>query len=250
MVVTQETVDVERAGASGRRMRMLVTAPKSAARCPAILMYSDIFQITEPQRRVSTRLASYGFVVATPEIWNRLEAPGAAIPFDDAGRTRGLENAKKTAVADMDADCRAALEWLAASERARPGAIGAMGFCIGGHLAFRAALQPDVKASACFYPTGVHDGRLGSDADAGTLQRVKEIRGELLLVYGGKDPHVPAEARAKIEAALNAAGTRHEIDVYDAEHAFMRDEGPRWDPEATDLAWARAIAFLRRSLSA
>jgi len=250
MVVTTRTVDISRTGAA-KPMRMLVTEPKDTAHHghhAGIVLYSDIFQITGPQERVSRRLAGYGFVVATPEIWNRLEEPGTAIPFDDAGRTRGLDNAKKTTVADMDADCRAAIDWLTAHPRTMPGAIGAMGFCIGGHLAFRAALQPEVRASACFYPTGVHDGRLGSDDDAGTLQRVAEIRGDLLLVYGTNDPHVPPEARAKIDDALRAAGTRFETMAYEAEHAFMRDEGPRWDPEATDLAWATAIAFLRKHL--
>ena len=238
MVVTTKTVDVG-------GMRMLVTAPKDDAKHPGLLVYSDIFQITGPQVRMSTRLAGYGFVVATPEIWHRLEAPGTAIPFDDAGRTRGLENAKKTAVAEMDADCRAALDWL----KATSGTIGVVGWCIGGHLAFRAALQPEVRAAVCFYPTGVHDGRLGRDDDAGTLGRAGEIKGDLRLVYGTRDPHVPEPARATIDAALRAAGTRFETELYDAEHAFMRDEGPRYDPDATDRAFASAVAFLRAKLT-
>jgi carboxymethylenebutenolidase len=245
MVVTTKTVDLER---SGSTMRMLVTTPKGDAKVPGILLYSDIFQITGPQVRMSTRLAGYGFNVVTPEIWNRLETPGSAIAFDDAGRSRGLENAKKTAVADFDADCRAALEWLAGDARTRPGAIGVMGFCIGGHLACRAALRPEVRATVSFYPTGLHDGRLGRDDDAGTLQRVREITGDLLLVFGTRDPHVPEPARASIDTALRAAGTRFETELFDAEHAFMRDEGPRYDPEATDRAFARAIAFLRARL--
>lgn len=254
MVVTSKTVDVE--GEKGRaRMRMLVTEPRTQssstndARYPAILLYSDIFQLTGPQVRMSTRLAGYGFVVATPEIWNRIEPPGTAIPFDDAGRTRGLENAKKTAVAEMDADCRAALDWLRQHPRTRSGAMGAMGFCIGGHLAFRAALQPDVRASACLYPTGIHNGALGSDSDAGSLARAREIGGDLLLIFGANDPHVPADARAKIASALSAAGTRFETALFEAEHAFMRDEGPRWDPEASDEAWSRVIGFLRKHLA-
>jgi carboxymethylenebutenolidase len=246
MVVTASTVDVVR---NGKTMRMLVTEPRGAERHPGIVLYSDIFQVTGPQTRMSTRLAGYGFVVVTPEIWNRVEAPGTAIPFDDAGRTRGLENAKRTAVAELDEDRRAALDWLSAHPRVRRDALGAMGFCIGGHLAFRAALSPDVRATVCFYPTGVHDGRLGRDADAGTLDRAKEIRGDVLLVYGLRDPHVPDEARAKIDAALKAAGTRFETALYDAEHAFMRDEGPRWDPEASDDAWTRGVSFLRAHLA-
>lgn len=245
MVVTTTTAEVD--VGSGRAMRMLVTAPKGGTLHPGVLLYSDIFQITGPQERMSRRLAGYGFVVATPEIWSRREPPGTAIPFDDAGRTRGLDNAKNTAVSDMDVDARAALAWLAADTRTEN--IGAMGFCIGGHLAFRAALDPRVRATVCFYPTGIHDGALGRDADAGSLARAAEIRGDLLLVFGTNDPHVPSPARETIAKALGAAGTRVETALYDAEHAFMRDEGPRWDPEATDLAWARAIAFLRTHLA-
>jgi carboxymethylenebutenolidase len=245
MIVTIETVDV---AADQKPMRMLVTAPRAEGQYPAILVYSDIFQITGAQRRVSTRLAGYGFVVATPEIYHRREPAGTAFEFDDAGRTRGLENAKNTKVSEFDADCRVALDWLKKHPRASKGRIGAMGFCIGGHLAFRAALQPEVRAAACFYPTGVHDGKLGSDEDAGTLARAKEIEGDLLLVFGTADPHVPEDARAKIAAALSEAGTSFTTRLFAAEHAFMRDEGPRYDPEATDRAWDEAITFLRHTL--
>jgi carboxymethylenebutenolidase len=245
MLVTTETVDIQ---ADGTPMRMLVTAPKAEGRYPAVLVYSDIFQLTGPQLRVSTRLAGYGFVVATPEIYHRLEPAGTALPFDDAGRARGLDDAKRTAVAAFDADCRVALDWLKAHPRASSRRLGAMGFCIGGHLAFRAALQPDVRGTVCFYPTGVHDGKLGEDADAGSLARAAEIAGELLLVFGTADPHVPEDARAKLAEALTRAGTSFTTRLFAAEHAFMRDEGPRYDPEATDRAWDEAIGFLRRTL--
>jgi carboxymethylenebutenolidase len=229
-------------------MRTLVHAPRAEGRYPGILMYSDIFQLTGPQLRLSQRLAGYGFVVATPEIYHRIEPAGAAIPFTDDGRTRGLNDAAATSVAEFDADARAVLDFLTAHPRCA-GRLGAMGVCIGGHLAFRAALQPDVRAAVCFYPTGLQNGKLGADADAGSLARAKEIRGELLLVFGTRDPHVPEEARATIEAALQAAGTRVTTKLYDAEHAFMRDEGARFDPEVTDLAWGDAITLLRRALA-
>lgn len=245
MIVTTETVDIE---AGGRPMRMLVTAPKTEGSYPAIVCYSDIFQLTGAQRRVSTRLAGYGFVVATPEIYHRIEPAGTALEFDDAGRARGLDDARKTPAADFDADCRTALDWLKRHPRASATRLGAMGFCIGGHLAFRAALQPDVRGTVCFYPTGLHDGKLGKDDDAGSLARAKDMAGELLLVFGTADPHVPEDARAKIAAALTRAGTTFATRLFAAEHAFMRDEGPRYDPEATDRAWDEAITFLRRTL--
>ena len=242
MLVTTEYVDI---AADDGRMRTFIAAPKAAGTYPGILFYSDIFQLTGTMLRSCVRLAGYGFVVAAPEIYHRTEPPGCAIPFDDEGRTRGLENAARTPVANFDADCRAALNHLASRPAVRPEKLGAAGFCIGGHLAFRAALQPDVKATVCFYGTGIHNGKLGSDADAGSLQRASEIRGQLLLVWGTLDPHIPEEGRAKIEAALGEAGTAFSPRLFVAEHAFMRDVGPRYDPEATDLAFAEMVEFYR-----
>ena len=121
-----------------------------------------------------------------------------------------------------------------------------MGFCIGGHLAFRAAFQPDVGATVCYYATGIHDGKLGQDADAGSLPRAKEIRSELLMIFGTKDPHVPDAGRETIDRALQNSGARYNTLLYAAEHAFARDEGPRFDPEATDLAFAEMVCLFRK----
>src|SRR5207245_11271295 len=122
-----------------------------------VLFYSDICQLTGTMLRSCIRLAGYGFVVAAPEIYHRTEPAGSAFPFDDAGRIRGLENAGKTAVADFDADCRTALDHLAAHRSVAGGKIAAAGFCIGGHLAFSAALQPVVTATVCYYGSVNHN---------------------------------------------------------------------------------------------
>lgn len=246
LIVNTENADLT---VDGSAMRVFVATPKHEGRFPGIIFYSDIFQLTGPMIRAATRLAGYGFVVAAPEIYHRIESPGNAIPFDDAGRDRGLGNAARTTVAEFDADCRATLDWLKANPSVAEGKLGAGGFCIGGHLAFRAALQADVRATVCFYGTGVHNGRLGKDADAGSLARAGEIKGELLMIFGTADPHVPEDARAKIKDALQEAKTRFSISLYDAEHAFMRDEGPRYDPEATDRAWNEMIEFYRRAFT-
>lgn len=246
MIITTEYVDID---VDGSPMRMLVAAPKAEGAYPGIVFYSDIFQLTGPMLRATQRLAGYGFVVAAPEIYHRHEPPGAAIPFDDAGRTRGLEGAAKTPVAHFDADCRATLDYLAAHARVARGKLGAAGFCLGGHLAFRAALHADVRATACFYGTGIHNGKLGKDADAGSLERAAEIQGELLMVFGTLDPHVPEEGREKIESALKQAHVNYAFKLYPAEHAFMRDEGARYDPEATDAAFGDMIKLFRRTFA-
>jgi carboxymethylenebutenolidase len=243
MVVTTEYVSVPSAASA---IRTFVAAPKAEGKYPGIWCYSDIFQLTPPMLRACVRLAGYGFVAAAPEIYARIEPPGTVIPFDDAGRTRGQEDAAKTPVAHFDADCRAGLDWLPTHPKVVRGKIGTMGFCIGGHLAFRAALQPDVRATICYYGTGIHNGKLGQDPDAGSLARAKEIRGELLMVFGATDPHVPSEGRDTIDRALLQSRVNYKTLLYPAEHAFMRDEGPRFDPEATDLAFADMIQLFRK----
>ena len=226
-------------------LRIFVAAPKAEGKYPGIVFYSDIFQLTGPMLRASVRLAGYGFVVAAPEIYHRVEPPGSVLLFDDAGRTRGLANAGKTLVAEFDQDCRAVLDYLTVHPQVQPSKLGAAGFCIGGHLSFRAALQPDVRATVCFYGTGIHDGKLGKDADAGSLERAGEIKGELLMIFGETDPHVPKEGREKIRGALQPAGVKYRVKVYPAEHAFMRDEGPRYDPECSDQAFSDMIHLFR-----
>jgi len=224
--------------------------PRAAGHFPAILCYSDIFQLTGPMLRFCVRLAGYGFIAVAPEIYHRIEPAGTAIPFDDAGRTRGLEDAGKTPVADFDKSCRAGLDWLSNYPKTASGKLGAMGFCIGGHLAFRAAMQPDVHATVCFYGTGIHNGKLGKDADAGSLAQASKIRGELLMIFGSTDPHVPAEGREIVERGLRVASVNSRVKLYPAEHAFMRDEGPRFDPESADLAFADMIQLFRNAFLA
>ncbi|GAA1037007.1 dienelactone hydrolase family protein [Virgisporangium ochraceum] len=224
-------------------IRSVVIRPVGPARRQAVLLYTDIFQLTESTLRTARRFAAAGFTVVVPEIYPHGELAGVALEFDDAGKARGLAGAQQTTVARFDADRSAVLDFMASSDL---GESCVVGFCIGGHLAFRAAFDPRVAATVCFYPTGLQNGALGADADAGTLTRAAEIRGRLMVVFGSRDPHVPADARLTVVSALYAAGlTDTELHVWaGGEHAFMRDVGPRHDPELTDLAIVEAVSFL------
>jgi carboxymethylenebutenolidase len=235
-------VDIPRAGGV---MRAFVARPADDVAYPAVVCYSDIFQITPSTRRLVERLAGYGFVVAAPDIYWRYEPPGTWWAFDDAGRDRGQAHALRMTVAEFDADIAALLDAVPSWPGVRPGAVGAVGFCTGGHIAFRAAFAPAVAVTVIYYPTGLHDGELAGDT-ADSLARVAEIGGSLVAVFGTRDPHTPEPGRATIAAAFAAAGIDARIALYDAEHAFMRDEGPRYDPVATDAAFAEGIAALRR----
>ena len=228
-------------------MRVYVSSPAPVGQYPGILFYSDIYQLGSPIARLADRLAGYGYVVAAPEIFHRLEPIGAAIAPDDLGRLRGNDNASRTAIADYDADAEAVLDFLKKDETVMPDRIGTMGFCIGGHLAFRAAFNDAVKASVCCYPTGIHNGKLGKGT-ADTLKRVAELQGELFLLFGTLDLHISEAGRTQIIQELVKTGVSHRISLYEANHTFMRDDGDRFDPVATDTAWAEITTFLHQVL--
>ena len=228
---------------AGHGIRSVVIRPAGDGPWPGVLVYTDIFQLTESTLRTARRLAAYGFLVCVPEIYPRGELAGVALEFDDAGKARGMAGAASMTTAAFDEDRIAVLDHLEARDDVTT--LAAAGFCIGGHLAFRAAFDPRVSATVCFYPTGLHNGAVGADADAGTLGRAADIGGRLMIVFGSQDPHVPADARVQIISALYAAGLDDlELHIYrGGEHAFMRDVGPRHDPVLTDLAIAEAVAF-------
>jgi carboxymethylenebutenolidase len=229
-------------GARVEIQAMVIEPVGPPARC-GVLYYTDIFQLTESTLRTARRLAAEGFLVCLPEIYPR-ELAGVALEFDDAGKHAGLAGAAHTSTAEFDADRAAVLAHLAARDDLDT--IAAVGFCLGGHLAFRAAFDPRVSATVCFYPTGLHDGSLGADV-ADSLDRAAEIEGRLMVIFGSADPHVPAPARLRTVEALYAAGHDDlELHVFQGgEHAFMRDVGPRHDPELTDRALVEAVSFLR-----
>jgi carboxymethylenebutenolidase len=228
-------------------MRSHMFRPAAPGRYPGVVFYSEIFQITEPIRRAAAMLAGHGYIVAAPEIFHELEPAGMVLGYDQAGADSG--NAHKIAkeISSYDEDARAALDYLRALEDCT-GRLGVMGICIGGHLAFRAAMNPIVLATACFYATDIHSHSLGKGQNDNSLARAGEIKGELLHIWGRQDPHIPLEGRNAIKARLENVGANFTWHEVNAAHAFIRDEGPRYDPELTYQCWGLVFDLFHRTL--
>jgi carboxymethylenebutenolidase len=109
-------------------------------------------------------------------------------------------------------------------------------------------MNPGVRAVVCFYATDIHKRSLGAGMNDNTLDRVPELKAEALMIYGRQDPHVPAEGRAKVYAALAAAGANFTWHEFNGAHAFLRDEGHRYDPELALTCYRLAIDLFRRKL--
>jgi len=245
IVINNEHVDLDTPSGV---MRTHIVRPAAPGKYPGIVFFSEIFQITAPIRRTAAMLAGHGYIVAMPEVYHEFEPAGTILAYDQAGSDRGnfLKTAKS--VAAYDADTRAILDCL----KARPdctGKLGAMGICMGGHLAFRAAMNPEVAGTVCFYATDIHSGTLGEGKHDDSLSRAAEIRGELFMAWGRQDPHVPTEGRMKLLARLNELNTKINWHEVNGAHAFLRDEGVRYDPEHAHNMMSLVFEFFHRRLA-
>jgi carboxymethylenebutenolidase len=228
-------------------MRATLYEPSGEGRYPGLIFYSEIFQQTDPIRRVASLLAGHGFAVAVPEIFHELNAIGTVLGYDDDGKDKGNQDKSAKTLEAHDHDTGVLIECLRSRARCS-GNIGAMGICIGGHLAFRAAQHEDILAASCFYATDLHSDTLPCAPGNQTLERCDKIEGELQLVWGRQDPHIPREGRAKVYDRLSVADVDFSWHEFNAQHAFIRDEGPRYDPQAAAAALQLAIGLFNRAL--
>ncbi|WP_267386577.1 dienelactone hydrolase family protein [Sphingomonas sp. GC_Shp_3] len=231
----------------GQAMRMHIARPAIDGRFPGVLLFSEIYQVTSPIRRLAAMLAGNGYVVAVPEVYHEYEPAGTVLQYDAVGTERGNALKFSKSIAAYDADAKAGLTALA-EHPACDGRLATLGVCLGGHLAYRAALDPRVSAAACFYATDVHSGTLGEGSHDDSLARMAELRAEAMFVWGRQDPHVPFAGRERIRARLEEVGARYTWHEFNAQHAFLRDEGPRYDPALFLQAMTMTLELYRRVL--
>lgn len=228
-------------------MRTYIHRPVADGRYPVILFYSEIFQQTGPIERAAKIMAGHGYAVLVPEVFHELNAIGTILAYDDAGRIKGNADKAAKPVESYDSDNAAMIEF-AKQQPWSTGHIGAMGFCIGGHLAFRAALQPEVKATACFYATDLHLDTMPSQPGQHSMSRLNDISGELLMIWGKQDTHIPASGRAQVYQRLSDQGLSFTWHEFNGQHAFMRDEGERYDPQLALTGYQLALDLFHRTL--
>jgi carboxymethylenebutenolidase len=228
-------------------MRVHLFIPQGSGRHPGIVFYSEIFQVTGPIRRMAAALSGHGYLVAVPEVYHEFEPPGTVLPYDQAGSDRGNQLKYSKELASYDKDTDVTVSFLRAHERCTA-RVGSYGVCLGGHLAVRAGFHPEVSAVGAFYPTDIHSSSLGAGKRDDTLKRFAEARAAFLFVWGRQDPHVPLEGRLKIAQRLNETGAEFEWHEFNAAHAFLRDEGPRYNPALAHLCMSLLLRFFAEKL--
>ncbi len=246
-MIVKDDLQVDVATETGP-MRTYFFHPAAPGRYPGVILYSEIFQLTGPIRRFASFVAGHGYLVAVPEVYHELEPAGTVLGYDQAGSDQGNKDKYAKALSSYDDDARSLLRYMAGMEQCT-GRLGVVGICLGGHLAFRAAMNPEVRAAVCFYATDIHSGTLGAGKQDDSLARAGEIGGELLHIWGRQDPHVPLEGRRTILARLDEVGANYQWLEVNGAHAFLRDEGYRYDAALEYQLKGMMLEVLHRKLA-
>ena len=246
MDISSERVSIPLAG--GGSMGGYLARPKTGGPFPAVLVYMEIFGVNPHIRDVVERVAREGFLALAPDYFHR-SGPGVEYGYDDAGMAGGMKLLGALRADEMIADAKAAIAWLRQRPDVRGDRIGAMGFCIGGHMTYLTACETDVRAAASFYGGGIA-APAGPGGAPSTVSRTAKIRGKLLGLFGGKDGLIPKSQVDAIRAALAKHGVRHEVVVYpEADHGFFCDQRATYQKEAAEDAWRRVKALFEERLA-
>lgn len=222
--------------------------PTETGSFPAIVVIQEIFGVNEHIRSVTERIAQLGYVAIAPAIYQRL-APGFEAGYTPEDVKLGRQYKEQTRAAELLGDMQAAIDFLKTRPNVNPAAIGCIGFCFGGHVAYLAATLPDIKVTACFYGAGLPSWTPGGGDP--TLSRTPQIAGTLYAFFGNDDASIPASDVDQIETALETHQIPHRLFRYDnAGHGFFCDRRPDYRPDVAARAWQEVQQLFQKKLKA
>ncbi len=223
-------VEYNSPGGTSGTMRGYLVQPAGEGPFPAVVVIHENRGLNPHIEDVARRAGAAGFLALAPD---GLSPVGGYPGNDDDGRTlqRSLEPAR------LDQDMVNSARYLKAHELSS-GQLGATGFCWGGGMTNRLAVElgADLQAGVPFY---------GASA---VSEDVGRIEAALLVIYASHDPRINA-MWSDYEAALETHGVNYEMEMYEGTlHGFHNNSTPRYNEAAAALAWNRTVGFFRRHL--
>lgn len=201
---------------------------------PGLIVLQEAFGVNEHIRDMTERFGRQGFVAIAPELYHRT-APGAEFAYTDFPAV--MPHMQALTREGTDADLHATFDWLQSQAFVKNEEISAVGYCMGGRVAFAANTILPLKCAISYYGGGIPNG---------SLDCVASLHGPQLFFWGEKDKHIPPEQRATVIGALKQAGKSYvNVEFSDADHGFSCDARPSYNPTATRQAWALTLEFLR-----
>jgi len=217
--------------------RAMPEGADDASKLPCVIVIQEIFGVNEGLRGKCDWLAREGFVAVAPDLFHQFAAGIELSDQNEEELQQAFGYFGKFDVAQGVTDIRATYEALKNNPNSN-GAIGTMGYCLGGKLAYLSACQIPVKSSVGYYGVGIEE----------LLAEANNIEGQLLLHLAQEDGFVPKPAQEKIISGLvnNDKVICHSYAGVD--HAFTREGGDAYNAQAAGEADSRTIEFLKTYL--
>ncbi|BAZ46649.1 dienelactone hydrolase [Chondrocystis sp. NIES-4102] len=234
----------------------------AASKIPAVIVFQEIFGVNSNIREITQLIAQQGYIAIAPALYQRL-SPGFSYDFSpqDNGYSPeayqlGLQYYQQVQYQEIISDIQATISYLKTLPNIKERAIGCIGFCFGGHVAYIAATLADIKATACFYGAGITTACYGEEIP--TLQRTAQIQGTIYLFFGTQDTLISSSENQQIEAELQKQQINHRIFRYDAGHGFFAgffvdkypflQQHPSYNAEAAPDAWGKVLDLFEHNL--
>lgn len=198
---------------------------------PGIVVLQEIFGVNNYMRSVADWYAAHGFVALCPDLFWRQE-PGVQLEGTGPDREKafafydGLDEAKAVE------DSASAVQFLRSYSGCN-GRVGAVGFCLGGNLAYLLSVRFKPDCAVGYYGVSIEK----------TLNEAANLSSPLMLHIAGKDQFCPPEAQAAIRQSL---GTNPLVTIHqypEREHAFGRLGGEHYHRDDAELANLRSLEF-------
>ena len=202
----------------------------------AIVVIQEIFGVNAGIRRKADKLAEAGYLA--PDLFWRMERGIELDPDVEPEFQQALDWMQKF---DQDTgvrDIEATIKW--AREESGGKKVGAVGYCLGGRLAYMTAARTDSDATVGYYAVGVDE----------LLREKDAIANPLMLHIPTEDGFVDKETQTKMHEGLDPHPkvTLHDYEGMD--HGFATEFGKRRNEENADLADKRTAEFFAEHLEA
>src|SRR5713101_8457618 len=221
----------------GREFDAYLALPASG-HGPGIVVLQEIFGVNQYLRSVCDWYAAHGFVALCPDLFWRQE-PGVELTDKSEADWQkafalynGLDEAKAVE------DSAAAVEFLR-KHPACSGRVGAVGFCLGGNLAYLLSVRFKPDCAVGYYGVSIEK----------PLNEAKNLGSPLMLHIAGKDQYCPPESQKQIHATLDSNPLVTIHDYPERDHAFGRPGGEHFDAAMAELANLRSLEFFVRNLA-
>ena len=212
-------------------------ATPASGKGPVVVVIQEIFGINPWIRSVADRYAQQGYIAIAPDLFWRIKPgvqlnPAVEAEFKEAFALMGKFDFEK-GVGDIQATISHGRKVQGAN-----GKVGAVGFCLGGSLAYATACGTDSNATAGYYPVQIEN----------KLDYAKNIKNPLALHIAAEDAFCPPDAQKKIKEAL-ASNPKVAVNTYPGVgHGFARDGSPDYNKQAADQANARTLELFKKNL--